>query len=113
MSDICARFGVSKRCWNQEEGFKFENERNLTLQNLTEDCQRFINVCQDAKDIEVNSVLHIKKVHQENKVKRKIITLNPCYTCEELHFYNDHPYKNKECFCCKNDIRKLIVRQKF
>ena len=39
---------------------KLENEPNLTLQNLAEDCQGFINVRQD-KDIEVSSVLHIKK----------------------------------------------------
>ena len=57
---------------------KLENEPNLTLQNLAEDCQRFINVQQDAKDIEVIGVLHIKKVGQENKLKRKNITPNPC-----------------------------------
>ena len=31
---------------------KLENESNLTLQNLAEDCLGFINVWQDAKDIE-------------------------------------------------------------
>ena len=33
---------------------KLEKEPNLTLQNLIEDYQLFINVRQDAKDIEVN-----------------------------------------------------------
>ena len=75
---------------------KHENEPNLTLQNLAKDCQRFINVCQDAKDIKVSGISHIKKVCQENKVKKKDITSNPC---GELHFYNDSPYKNKERFC--------------
>ena len=40
---------------------KLESEPNLILQNLAEDCQRFINVWQDAKDIEVSGVPHIKK----------------------------------------------------
>ena len=47
---------------------KLEDEPKLTLQNLAEDCQRFIN---DRQDSAVNSVLHIKKV-QENKVKKKV-----------------------------------------
>ena len=38
---------------------KLENEPNLTLQNLAEDSQRFINVRQDAKDIEVSDVSYI------------------------------------------------------
>ena len=45
---------------------------------------------------------HIKKVHQENKVKKKKnIIPNPGYACGEVHFYNDCSYKNKECFRCK------------
>ena len=50
---------------------KLENEPSLILQNLAEDCQGFINVRQDAKDIEVSGMSHIKKVHQENKVKKR------------------------------------------
>ena len=39
---------------------KLENETNLIIQNIAKDCQRFINVRQDAKDIEVNGVSLIK-----------------------------------------------------
>ena len=67
---------------------KLENEANQTLQNLAEDCQRFINVRQDAKEIEASGVSHIQKVCQENKVKKKI-TRYPCYKRRELLFYND------------------------
>ena len=55
---------IKKRVLN-----KLENEPNLTSQNLAEDCQRFMNVWQDAKNIDV--VRHIKKVSQQNKVKKK------------------------------------------
>ena len=36
-----------------------------------------MNVQQDTKDIEVSSVSHIKKVHQENKLKKKKYYSNP------------------------------------
>ena len=71
---------------------KLEKEPNLTLQNLAKDFQRFINVQQDAKDTKVSSMLHIKKAHQENKVKKKKLLLTR-YACGELHFYNNCPYK--------------------
>ena len=50
---------------------KLENESNMTLKKLPEDCQRFINVRQDAKNIEVSGVSHIEKERQDNKEKKK------------------------------------------
>ena len=50
---------------------KLENEHDLTLQNLAEDYQQIRNVRQDAKDIEVSGVLHIKKMREEIKVKKR------------------------------------------
>merc|ERR1711867_352444 len=46
---------------------KLENEPNLTLQQIAEDCQRFISVKQDSKNIEESAVAHIKQVqHTKN-----------------------------------------------
>ena len=46
---------------------KLENEPNLTLQQIAEDCQRFISVKQDSKNIEESGVAHIKQVqHTKN-----------------------------------------------
>ena len=90
---------------------KLENEPNLTLQNLAEDCQRFINVRQDTKDIEASDLSHINKYVKKIK-GRKNITPNPCYAYGKLDFYNDCPYKNKECFRCKKQINKTKTKTK-
>ena len=41
---------------------KLENEPDLTLQKLTEDCQRIVNVRKDSKNIEESDVAYIRKV---------------------------------------------------
>ena len=46
---------------------KLENEPNLTLQQIAEDCQRFVCVRQDSKDIEESGVSHIKNTQQKIK----------------------------------------------
>ena len=61
---------------------KVENEHNLSLQNLAEDCQRFIN---DAKYIEENGKSHVKKCLKKIKWVKNI-TPNPGYACKKLHF---------------------------
>ena len=58
---------------------KLENVPNLTLQNLAEDCQRFINVRQDAKDTEVSVLTHfflmcVKKIKWRKKNDSKPVT---------------------------------------
>ena len=58
---------------------KLKNEPNLTLLQITEDCQRFVSVRQDSKVIEESGVSHIKKKyatknqinHQLNRVNRR------------------------------------------
>ena len=45
MSDIRTRTSVGKRRGNQTQSLlKLENEPDLTLQKLTEDCQSIVNV---------------------------------------------------------------------
>ena len=101
---------------------KLENEPNLTLQQIAEDCQRFISVKQDSKDIEESGIAHIKQVQHyknnnytsskkhsrnnkkfnsspSNRPKRKLPP-SPCYGCGLLHFYNECDYKNKKCENC-------------
>ena len=41
---------------------KLENEPNLTLQQIAEDCQRFVSVCQDSKDTKESGVSHEKNM---------------------------------------------------
>ena len=50
---------------------KLENEPNLTLQQIAEDCQRFVSVRQDSKNIEESGIAHLRKVRQKKKKKKK------------------------------------------
>ena len=50
---------------------KLENGPNLTYQTLAEDGHTFVNIQQDAKFIELSSVLHRQNVRQENLVIKK------------------------------------------
>ena len=47
---------------------KLENQPNLTLQQIAEDCQRFVSVRQDSKNIEELGVVHIRKVRQKKEI---------------------------------------------
>ena len=46
---------------------KFESEPNLTLRHLAEDCQRYVTIKRDSKDIEESGISHIRKVHYTKK----------------------------------------------
>ena len=46
---------------------KLENEPNLTFQQIAEDCQRFVSLSQDSKNIKEFGIAHIRKVRQKKK----------------------------------------------
>ena len=50
---------------------KLENEPDITLQKIAEDCQRFVSVKQDSRDIEESGISHIKNVHQSKNYRKK------------------------------------------
>ena len=101
---------------------KLENEPNITLQQIAEDCQRFISVRQDSKNIEESGIAHIKHVqHSKNtnypsskkdswnnrkpnsppsdRPKGKL-PKSPCFRCGSLHWHSECVYKNKKCENC-------------
>ena len=49
---------------------KLENEQNITLQTLSEDCQGFVAMKRDSRNIEESGVSHIKKVHPKRKIQK-------------------------------------------
>ena len=55
---------------------KLENESNLTPQQIAEDCQRFVNVRQDLKDIKESGVFYIKRYATKNKTSHQLNRLN-------------------------------------
>ena len=68
MSDIRTRPSVSKRRGNQTQSLsKLENEPDLTLQKLAEDCQRIVSVRKDSKNIEESGVAYVRKVKHRSQ----------------------------------------------
>lgn len=67
--------GIRRRVIN-----KLENEPDITLQQVAEDCQRLVSIREDSKNIEQSGIAHIKKIHQRKvkKGQQKIIQLLCC-----------------------------------
>ena len=48
---------------------KLENEPNITLQQIADDCQRYDSVKQDSKKIEESGIAHIRKICYDKQTK--------------------------------------------
>ena len=46
---------------------KLENKPNITLQQIAEDCQRYVSVKQDSKKIEESGIAHVRKIRHKKK----------------------------------------------
>ena len=100
---------------------KLENEPDLTLQKLAEDCQRIVSVRKDSKNIEESGVAYVRKVkhrpqsYSPVKEGKNTITQNfntgrlvttykktptACYRSGKLHWARDCPYRTKKCQNC-------------
>ena len=92
---------------------KLENEPNITLQQIAENCQRYVSVNQDSKKkIEESGIVHIRKICDkkkqtkshtktyETKKKQNNLPPNQCFGCGALHWYKDCTFQNKKCFIC-------------
>ena len=106
---------------------KLENEPDLTLQKLAEDCQRIASVRKDSKNIEESGVDCVRKVKHRSqsyspvKERKNMITQNfnacrlvttkkappsACYRCGKLHWAKDCPNSQKKVKTAINsDIR--------
>ena len=106
---------------------KLENEPDLTLQKLAEDCQRIVRVRKDSKQIEESGVAYVRKVKhrcqsyspvkerknmitqnfntgrlvtKKKKKKKKKKTRSACYRYGKVHCAKDCPYRTKKCQNC-------------
>ena len=77
---------------------KLESEPVLTLQKLAEDCQRFINLKKDSKQIEESAIAQIQRV-KTRQPKKKPPTKN-CWRCGEKHWSDDCQYRKLKCKTC-------------
>ena len=99
---------------------KLENEPDLPLQKLAEDCQRIVSVRKDWKNIEESGVAYVRKVKRRSqsyspvKERKNVITqhfntgrlvttknkkqkqLSAYYRWWKLHWAKDCPYRTKK-----------------
>ena len=76
---------------------KLGNEPNLTLQQIAEDCEKFVYIRQDSKNFEEIGVAQMKNIRHKKQKKKRIMTPDPC----DLHWYKDCLYRTKKCLNCK------------
>ena len=103
---------------------RLEKEQNITLQQLSEECQSIISVKLDSITIEEEGVAHIRKVRSNKKYyfpnsqakakhnypeksqKKPDLPRYQCQRCGELHWQNDSPYGSWKCDMCRRNGHK-------
>ena len=103
---------------------KLENEPNITLQQIAEDCQWYVRVKQDSKKNEESVIALIRKIRynkkqtesltkmkeskqtkdptksNESKNEQKYLLPKLCSGCGALYWYTDCTFRNKKCSIC-------------
>ena len=90
---------------------KLEIDPNITLQSISEECQRLINLKHDTAEIErqlpvtlVNAVKHNTdqrgKMSQLKQADHSQRPKTSCRQCGEWHFVKFCPFKNRYCYSC-------------
>nr|CAX83704.1 Gag-Pol polyprotein [Schistosoma japonicum] len=88
---------------------KLEHCPNMTLQEVTTDCQRLVNSKHDTSLIESgNRLLHVNTVERkdlqgsgaQNHRNDSSKPPSPCWLCGEWHFKRFCPFKNHRCTTC-------------
>ncbi|CAH8623518.1 unnamed protein product [Schistosoma rodhaini] len=94
---------------------KLEHCPNMTLQEVTNECQRLVNLKHDTSMVEnTNQFLHVNAV--EMKVEQGSSTQNyrndcgkpssPCWLCGGWHFKRFCPFKSHRCTTCSRKGHK-------
>ena len=101
---------------------KLEQDPQLTVQKIAEECQRIVNLRHDNAKIEERDISHIHTVKQRPHGKKHTnfsFKINPCFGCGELHLYKYCQFKNKSCRNCGkvghkgSHCRKKLKENKF
>ena len=74
---------------------KLEYEPNITLQQIADDCQRYVSVKQDSKKIEESRIAHVRKIRYKKKqslpLKLTKQRINKIF-CPLIHIPDVGPY---------------------
>ena len=77
-----------------------EQDPDITLQKITKECQRMLNIKNNNFAIEKKDISHVQAVRPKLKSAKDYIKPSPCYGCSEQHFKKDCNFKNKKYFSC-------------
>ncbi|XP_017484186.1 PREDICTED: uncharacterized protein K02A2.6-like [Rhagoletis zephyria] len=85
---------------------KLDTDTALTLDGLSKECQRLINLKTDTKLIEnpKNEVV-VKRLHTGN-AKAKQVPKTPCWFCGGMHYSRECSYSKHKCEQCKETGHK-------
>ena len=79
---------------------EMEQDPEITLQKITEECQHILNIKHNNFTIEEKDISCVHAVRPKLKSAKDYIKPSPCYGCGGLHFKKDCYFTNKKCFSC-------------
>ena len=80
---------------------KLEQDPDITLQKITEECQRILNVKHDNKQIEEKDISRVQVVRRKHfKSVKEPSKQVSCYGCGGVHPKKFCYFKDKRCFSC-------------
>ena len=84
----------------------------ITLQKVTEECQRLISIKRDNTRIEVKNISHVQRIKQQIVPKSKEKLSMQRFCGGRYNTRSDCYFKNTLCFECTRKIHKASVCQK-
>ena len=77
-----------------------EQDPDITLQKITEECQHMLDIKHDNHTIKEKDISCVHAVRPKLKSAKDDIKSSLCYRCSGLHFKKDCYFKNKQCLLC-------------
>ena len=77
---------------------KSEQNPKIRLQMVEEECEPIENLRRDTARIEERDLSKINAIKQKQHKEHFAHKINPCYSCRQIHYYKQCPFRRKECF---------------
>ena len=81
---------------------KLEQGSEVTLQKLTEECQRMGNLKHDNTQIEEKDIYRVHAIRPKTGRAKKNFKILTCSGCSGGHFKRECFFRDKNCFSCGN-----------
>ena len=88
---------------------KLEQNSKISLQLVTEECEPIENLQHNTEKIEECNMSKINAVKQKQRKEKFACKMNSCYSCGQIHYIKECPFRRKECFVAKKVTGKCIA----